>query len=194
MIVPQSFYQSEDVVEVARDLLGKVLVTQSGKTKTSGIIFETEAYCGLTDRACHAWPEKRTPRTQVFYESGGLAYVYLCYGIHQLFNIVTGPENIPQAVLIRSVLPLEGLGLIEKRRGGPRKVLLDGPGKLTQGLGIKGEWNRWPLFKGQKIWVEDRGIAVGEVAKSPRIGIDYAGEDARLPWRFVAEIKRPTLD
>lgn len=183
--LPVDFYQHHDVVMLARLLIGKVLVTKSGNKFTSGIISETEAYNGVDDRACHAYAGKRTARTEVMYHSGGVAYVYLCYGIHQLFNIVTGPENDPKAVLIRSIVPVDGIEIIRERRG-KKKNLGTGPGVVTQALNIGSDLNGSSLCGGL-IWVEERGYKVTEnqIDITPRIGIDYAGEDALLPYRFV---------
>lgn len=186
--LPRSFYTRKDVVEVARDLLGKKLVSKAGGVRTSGIITETEAYAGATDRACHAYGGRRTQRTEVMYHKGGTAYVYLCYGIHHLFNVVTNQKEHPDAVLIRALLPLEGIERIRERRGHekPEKKLTEGPGTLTQALNIKTREHTGTDLLGKRIWIEDTGIEPDPdaVHTGPRVGIDYAGGDALLPYRF----------
>ncbi len=183
--LPLKFYRNDDALEVAQELIGKVLCSDLGGQRTEGIIYETEAYCGVNDRACHAWPNRLTPRTEVFFKKGGIAYVYLCYGIHGLFNIITGSEGLPRAILIRAVYPIANLDLIKERRN-YSKNLADGPGKLTEAFGISRSENGLALTKKNGLWVEDRNISLSYKA-TPRIGIDYAGEDAKLPWRFVGE-------
>lgn len=186
--LPRSFYGRKDVVQISRELIGKVLCTYFDGNLTAGLIVETEAYNGRTDRACHAYPDVRTARTETIYGPPGHAYVYLCYGIHHLFNIVTNEEGLADAILIRGIKPLDGIDKMTQRRGREKAdpVLTNGPGKLSQALGITTDENEVDLL-GNRIWVEDRGIMVSEskIAASPRIGVDYAGEDAKLPWRFT---------
>lgn len=186
-ILPKQFYRRDDVVSVSRELLGKVICTRiDGKTVTSGIITETEAYCGRNDKACHAY-QKRTPRTEVMYRSGGIAYVYLCYGIHHLFNIVTNIEGQADAVLVRAIQPVDGTGLMLDRRGmdAVSPKLTAGPGRLSQALGITTDYNATDLAE-KTLWIEDRGLDIseGEIEASTRIGVEYAGKDAKRPWRF----------
>ena len=183
--LPLKFYRNEDALSVAKELIGKVLCSELGGQRAEGIIYETEAYCGISDRACHAYPSRQTPRTQIFYEKGGVSYVYLCYGIHNLFNIITGSKGLPRAVLIRAAFPIKNLELIKERRNYSRH-LADGPGKLTQAFGITRAENGPPLTKKNGLWVEDRNISLSYRATA-RIGVDYAGEDAKLPWRFIGE-------
>lgn len=185
------FYRQEDVTVISRELLGKTLFTRFNGKLTGGIITETEAYDGPSDRASHAFNNRRTARTEIMYNAGGVAYVYLCYGIHSLFNIVTGKKEIPQAVLIRNVKPAEGISIMEKRRG---KKIADrhfctGPGTVSTILGINCQHNGTSLM-GDFIWIEEtRKDAVDKKIKTtPRIGVDYAGKDALLPYRFVLEI------
>jgi len=183
------FYQREDVVQVARELLGKYIVTHFPEGRTVGRIVETEAYRAPDDRACHAWNNRLTPRTRVMFEPGGRAYVYLCYGIHHLFNVVTGPEGMAHAVLVRAVEPVENVDLMLQRRGMTRiePRLCNGPGALSQALGIRTEWTGASLLEDEAtIWLEDRLDAVDESAilVGPRIGVEYAGECALWPWRF----------
>lgn len=182
--LPRSFYARPDVVAIARELLGKVLVTHFDGTTTSGVITETEAYMGAIDRASHAHGGKVTPRNKVMYGKSGVAYVYLCYGIHHLFNVVTNVPGIAHAVLVRAIHPLEGKELMLQRR--KTKVLTTGgPGTLTQALGIRTEHTGTDLL-GDLITIEDHQIIIpdNEVIIGPRIGVDYAGDDALLPYRF----------
>jgi len=186
-ILPRSFYERPNVVQIATELVGKKLVTlDSQGVLTSGIITETEAYCGATDKACHAHLNRRTKRTEVMFGKGGTAYVYLCYGIHVLFNIVTNQEGFADAVLIRAIEPLEGIDIMQKRRGKVKGyALTTGPGALTVALGIKQTDYGTDLAARQRIWVEDAPAIPTELLRiSSRVGIDYAGEDALLPWRF----------
>lgn len=183
------FYRREDVVQIARDLLGKYLVTHFEAGRTVGRIVETEAYRGPDDRASHAWNNRFTNRTRFMFEAGGLAYIYLCYGIHHLFNVVTGPEGMPHVVLIRALEPMENLPLMMQRRGlekiAPR--LTAGPGALSGALGLSTQYTGMDLLSEHSpIWLEDRDdfIPETEILTGPRIGIDYAGADALLPWRF----------
>jgi DNA-3-methyladenine glycosylase len=182
-----SFYDRPDVVRVARELLGKVLVTELEGGRTSGRIVEVEAYNGVVDRASHAWSGRRTRRTEVMYREGGTAYVYLIYGIHHLFNVVTNKKDIPHAVLVRALEPLEGIPLMLKRTG---KVRLDhsltrGPGNLSKAMGLATLHTGYSLFEGE-IYIGDDGHRVrpAEIVATPRIGVDYAGPDALLPYRF----------
>lgn len=185
--LPESFYLNPDVREVARNLVGKVLCTRlHGQPLTSGIIVETEAYSGRNDKACHANNGNRTERTEVMYHSGGVAYVYLCYGIHHLFNVVSNEEGQADAVLIRAVKPLDGISTILQRRDAGELVptVTAGPGRLTQALGISTD-DYGTSLTGNQIWIEDRGLkANAEIEATPRIGVDYAGEHAKRPWRF----------
>lgn len=189
MILPKSFYRNENVVEAAKLLLGKMLFTKINGTITAGIITETEAYNGAIDRACHAFNYKRTARTEIMYSEGGVAYIYLCYGIHSLFNVVTGAEGNPQAVLIRGIFPSVNLRKIEKRLDRKVTSALHGPGLVSKSLGIHYTDSGISLLTPQKIWIEHHGISFLEkqIRVSPRIGVDYAGKDALLPYRFVAE-------
>lgn len=198
----KDFYTREDVVHIAKELLGKILFTKINGQVTAGIITETEAYAGVTDRASHAFNGRRTARTEIMYSPGGTSYVYLCYGIHHLFNVVTNEKDIPHAVLIRAIKPYEGEKIMMKRRGivtpvsslqqtrkGIGKGLGNGPGTVSQALGIKTIHTGISLFE-KAIWIEDKGIKVREeqILKTPRIGVDYAGADALLPYRFTIKI------
>lgn len=183
--LPRSFYLCEDVIEIARDLLGKVLITRFGGSVTAGIITETEAYNGSVDRASHAFGGKRTPRNEMMYAQGGTAYVYLCYGIHHLFNVVTHRSNIPHAVLVRAVHPLAGQPIMAARRKVIGKLTTGGPGTLSEALGIRTEHNGTDLL-GDAIHIADQGMLVPDrsIIDGPRIGVDSAGTDALLPYRF----------
>lgn len=183
-IVQRSFYERPDVVTIARELLGKVIVTEFDAVRTTGIITETEAYAGVLDKASHASGGRRTARNEPMYGQGGLAYVYLCYGIHHLFNVVTNVAGVPHAVLVRGIQPLEGMEVMCARRGGT-KLTTSGPGTLTAALGIRTEHSGADLLTGP-IRLEDHGIRFPpeDLLIGPRIGVDYAGEDALLPYRF----------
>lgn len=187
MKLQNDFYTRNDVVKIARELLGKVLFTKMNGKITAGIILETEAYAGVADRASHAFGNRRTKRTEVIYSAGGTSYVYLCYGMHHLFNVVTNEKNIPHAVLIRAVKPFTGTKIILKRRKG--NEFCPGPGTVSQALGIR-TYHTGESLLGNKIWIEDRKIKIlkSDITKNPRIGVDYAGADALLPYRFTAKI------
>ena len=187
--LPKEFYLRPDVVQIARELVGMVLCTRlDGEALTSGLIVETEAYSGRNDKACHANDGKRTRRTEVMYHDGGVAYVYLCYGIHHLFNVVTNGSGLADAVLIRAVKPLDGIETILERRGAPelKPPVAAGPGRLSEALGITTDLYGTDLT-GDRIWIEDRGVAPGdsEIAAGPRIGVGYAGAHAQREWRFT---------
>jgi len=182
-----AFYLNENVLEISKALLGKKLCTQFDEAYTSGIIIETEAYAGITDKASHAYGGRRTQRTQTMYMKGGVAYIYLCYGMHHLFNIVTNQKDIPNAVLIRALLPVDGITTMLKRRKKNKldKTLSSGPGSLCQALGITVHSDGTRLDS-DKIWIENTTIDLKDykITSSPRIGIAYAKEHALLPWRF----------
>jgi DNA-3-methyladenine glycosylase len=188
MKLERSFYTRTDLLQVSRDLLGKVLATDIDGCVTKATITEVEAYAGETDKASHAYGGRRTKRTEPLYETGGRAYVYLCYGIHHMFNVVTNIEGIPHVALVRAGRPLHGEADMLRRRGKAKvdKTLLGGPGSLGKALGIKTGFTGIDLL-GDKIWIEDQGLAVedAEIVIGPRIGIDYAEEDAKLPYRFI---------
>jgi len=186
MKIVRGFYEREDVVQIAKDLIGRYIFTHFDGGITAGIIIETEAYEGVTDRASHAFGGRRTARTEVMFADGGIAYVYLCYGIHSLFNIVTNRQDVPHAVLIRGIYPAEGLDIMKRRTLtpdlGPGSG--SGPGKVSKLLGIHYSHSGIDL-SGDKIWLEDRGLNLhGEILTGTRIGVQYAGPDALLPYRF----------
>lgn len=195
-----SFYQNPDVVAVAKALLGKLLLTKIEGHLTGGYITETESYAGTIDRASHAYNNRRTKRTEVMYAAGGVAYVYLCYGIHHLFNVVTAQEGEPDAVLIRALEPAIGEDIMLRRRKKKpsrdcleinrtvisRRSLTHGPGALTEALGITLKQNGISLHSNE-IWIEE-GVSVESIQAGPRVGIDYAGPDAFLPYRFIGKL------
>lgn len=190
--LPRAFYTRSDAVRIARELLGKVLVTAFEGARTSGIITETEAYAGVNDRASHAFGGRRTARTEVMYAQGGTAYVYLCYGIHHLFNVVTHGRGTPHAVLIRAMEPLEGVERMRARRSG-HVLRTHGPGLVSAALGIRTSHSGCDLIAGP-ITIEDHGIAPkrSAIVISPRVGVDYAGPDALLPYRFRVAPSHPS--
>lgn len=187
--LPKSFYQRTDVVQISRELIGKKLVSNFNRQRTSGIIVETEAYLGEIDRASHAFGRRRTARTEVMFGEGGLAYVYLCYGIHYLFNVVVSPAGLPHAILIRALEPVEGIAEMLKRC---KKTQLDytltsGPGNLTRALGITTQQTGDSLIRNSPVWIEETNVAVDEsnIVSGTRVGVAYAKEDAFLPYRFT---------
>jgi DNA-3-methyladenine glycosylase len=188
--LPFSFYQGENVTLLARELLGKQLFTLIDGELTGGTIVETEAYNGVLDKASHAYGGRFTNRTQTMYAPGGLSYVYLCYGIHHLFNVVTGLEDTPHAVLIRGLVPTVGLEVMLRRRNMPvlKPNLTAGPGALAKALGIDRDLNAKDLL-GDEIWIEDNGVSFNadQIVSAPRIGVAYADDHALLPWRFYVK-------
>ncbi len=185
--LPVSFYTRANVVQIAQELLGKYLYTNINGVLTGGMIVETEAYAGEGDRACHAHLSKRTKRTEIMYHEGGVAYVYLVYGIYHLFNIITNIEGKADAVLIRAIAPEVGIEAMQQRRNMPqlKPNLTAGPGVMSIALGIDKQLYGADVT-GETIWIEDKRISIpaDSIAEGPRIGVDYAGEDALLPWRF----------
>lgn len=182
-----NFFQTDNVQKIAKDLLGKVIVTCFDGKVTSGVIVETEAYEGHTDKASHAYENKRTERTEVMYQDGGVAYIYLIYGLHQMFNVVTGGKDTPHAVLIRAVEPIDGLEFMLQRRKKLRAeyTLTRGPGAVAEAFGLGLNHNGSSVCS-ELIWIEDRGTKIPEanVTAGPRIGVEYAEEHSELPYRF----------
>jgi DNA-3-methyladenine glycosylase len=185
--LPLSFYNGKDVVAIARQLLGKILVTKIDGLVTSGKIVETEAYVGLTDKASHSFDGKRTARNEHMYSAAGTAYIYICYGMHQMMNIVTNEKDIPDAVLIRAIEPLEGIEIMLQRTGKEQldKTLTRGPGNVGKALGIFKHHSGINLL-GKEIYLLDDGqkITGDIIGISKRIGVESAGPDALLPYRF----------
>lgn len=186
----KEFYQRSDVLKVAKELLGKVLVTNWNGVITSGRIVEVEAYAGINDMASHARGGRRTARNEIMYAAGGMAYVYLCYGIHHLVNVVTHTKETPHAVLIRAIEPVKGIELMLKRTGKKKSdnTLTRGPGNVSKALGIFTSHSGHSLVSKQ-FYIADDGFVFSknEIGSSPRIGVDYAGTDAHLPYRFYVK-------
>jgi DNA-3-methyladenine glycosylase len=190
--LPQSYYQSHDVVELAKDLLGKFLVTEINGHRCAGMIVETEAYRGPDDKACHAYNNRRTSRTEVMFEKGGVAYIYVCYGMHHLMNVVTGPRDNAHAVLIRALEPADDIEVMAARRKMDvnDSRLTKGPGALSVAMGLTSTLSGSSLIsKTSPVWIEDRGetFSRNEICSGPRIGVESAGEAARWPWRFFVK-------
>ncbi|MDQ3686628.1 MAG: DNA-3-methyladenine glycosylase [Acidobacteriota bacterium] len=185
--LPREFYTRRDTLLIACKLLGKRLVVPDADgARVSGIIVETEAYVGADDKASHAYGNRRTPRTEPMFMRGGIAYVYLIYGIYHQFNVVTSVESEPHAVLIRAVEPEEGIERMRARRAVTQdKQLTSGPGKLCLAFGIDRSYSKADLMGGQ-VWIENTRakIRVDEIASGPRVGIAYAGDFVEKPWRF----------
>jgi DNA-3-methyladenine glycosylase len=187
-ILTRDDYADPRPTRVARFFLGKFLCVRAPDGYAEGMITETEAYGGIEDAASHAFGNRRTARTEIMFAPGGAAYVYFCYGMHRMFNIVTGPRDSPQAVLVRAVEITAGHDVVRRRRKGiAEKDWASGPGRVCTALGIEMHHNRHDLLTGEIIWIEDRGVRVParEVKRTPRIGVDYAGAWAKKPWRFV---------
>lgn len=188
MRLQKSFFLRNNVLEITRDLLGKFLFTSKDGQVAGGIISEVEAYNGVSDRASHAYGGRRTKRNEMMYHEGGVVYMYLCYGMHAMLNFVTNAEDVPDAILVRGVVPTHGEELMLQRTGKSRVSpnLSDGPGKVSKVLGLTVPDNG-TLLPSETIWLEDRGLVVPDdkVLVTPRIGVDYAGDDAQLPYRFL---------
>ena len=191
--LPLSFYQRSNVLQIAKELLGKILVTKWNcpdgyRDETSGRIVEVEAYNGVIDKASHASGGRRTNRNEVMYGKGGVAYVYLCYGIHHLFNVVTNEQETPHAILIRALEPLKGIDIMLKRTNKKQldHTLTRGPGNVSRALGISFKHHTAHSLLSKDLFIAEDNFALNkkDVASSPRIGVDYAGDDARLPYRF----------
>jgi len=184
--LPREFYTRPNVLTVARDLLGKLLVVPARNgTRVSGLIVEVEAYRGPQDRAAHSYGGRRTKRTETMYGIGGTAYVFFVYGMYNQFNVVTNAQDVPHAVLIRALEPAEGIEVMRKRRQRHAdRNLTNGPGKLCIAMGIDRKIDAADLL-GNCVWLEE-GVTVrrSDIASGPRIGIDYAEEWVDKPWRF----------
>jgi len=184
--LPAAFYLTDDVIHAAQTLLGELLVTRFDGLYTSGRIVETEAYNGVVDRASHSYNNRRTARTEVQFGKGGKAYVYLCYGIHHLFNVTLAPEGHPLVVLIRAIEPVAGIDtmLARAKKSSPDNSLGRGPGNVTRVLGIHTAHSGDSLQKEISIYDDGYVLPPAEMGVSARIGVDYAGQDALLPYRF----------
>jgi DNA-3-methyladenine glycosylase len=188
--LPLSFYERDDVVVITRDLIGKILVTNFDSKLTAGRIVEAEAYNGPFDKAAHSYNNRKTKRTEVMFQKGGVAYIYLCYGIHQMFNIVTGAEGVPSAVLIRAIEPMAGIGVMleRSRKTVARFDLTRGPGNVAKAMGFHTSQNGLSL-QHETLFVADDNIEYNQtdVLATTRVGVDYAAEDALLPYRFLVK-------
>ena len=186
--LPLGFYERNDVVQVARELLGKLLCTRFDGIVTTGRIVETEAYVAFTDRASHSYNGKRTARNEHMYAAGGTVYVYICYGMHQMLNIVTNKKEIPDAVLIRAIEPVAGIDSMLERTGKSTADLglTKGPGNLARALGIFKHHSGYYLTGDEIVLYKDAKSTVNDdvIGSSRRIGVEPAGEDALLPYRF----------
>jgi len=185
--LPFPSYLQDSVTQIAKELIGAKLCSFKDGNLTTGIIVETEAYEGITDKASHAYNNRRTTRTEIMFQKGGVAYVYLCYGMHHLFNVVTNMEGIPHAVLVRAIIPTDGTETMKIRTGKQKMDFkaTNGPGKLTKALDIHIS-DTGESLTGNKIWIEKPTVQVNQndIIAGPRIGVDYAEEDALLPYRF----------
>ena len=185
--VPLSFYDRDDVVQIARELLGKIIVTNFEGQITSGRIVETEAYIGITDKASHSFGHRRTSRNEHMYLSAGNSYVYICYGMHRMFNITTNKKDIPDAVLIRAVEPIKGINIMAQRTGKKitDKTITRGPGNAGKALGIEKHHSGLFLLDEEIYLLDDEKIIAAEkIGISKRIGVESAGADGLLPFRF----------
>jgi len=185
--LPLQFYQRADVTGIARDLIGKIIVTKINGIITSGRIVETEAYTGLTDRASHSFGGKRTARNEHMYAAAGIAYVYICYGMHHLFNVVTNKTDIPDAVLVRAIEPVKGIDAMLKRTGKKKfdHTLTKGPGNAAKALGISKIHSGVNLLRSE-IYIAEDDFEVKDdmIGTSKRIGVESAGAAAHYPYRF----------
>jgi DNA-3-methyladenine glycosylase len=186
------FYSRGNVLKIAEELIGKILVTRWNGILTSGRIVECEAYAGAADKAAHSYGGRRTNRTEIMYASGGVAYVYFCYGIHHMFNVVTNAKDIPQAILVRALEPLKGIDEMLRRTAKSKadNTLTRGPGNVCKAMGIYTMHTGTSLRSRDLYIAEDSfSYAPEEIFTSPRIGVDYAGKDALLPYRFYVKGK-----
>jgi len=189
MKLDRSFYTRDDVCLIAKELLGQFLCVENGGLVFKAMIVETEAYKGPEDKASHAYNNRRTKRTSTMFKTGGTSYVYLCYGIHQMMNVVTSNEEQPHAILLRAAQPMNHIPILADQFKSRKKsaLLLSGPGNLCKGLRITKEYNNLDLVNSNKIWIEsiqNSKSSVFSIVESPRVGIAYAKEYANEPWRF----------
>ena len=184
MILNRDFY-IKDGITLAKDLLGKILVKEIDGVLYKGRIIETEAYMGAIDKACHAYNNRRTKKTEAMYREGGYSYIYLIYGMYNCFNVTASIKDNPEAVLIRALEPLDNKDIMLKiRKVKSEKYIANGPGKLTKALGITSDDNNIDLTLGKNIWIEDDGYVPNKITETTRVGIDYAEEFKEKPWRF----------
>lgn len=190
MLLGRLFYQSDDVVSISKSLLGKAIYTSFDDQITAGIIVETEAYRGPDDKACHAFGNRLTKRTETMFKEGGALYVYLSYGLHKMINVVSSKEGEAHAILIRAIEPIVGIDKMLERRSHNKLKLetVNGPGKTASALGVELNHNGFLLYQKESgIWIEDSEIIVSKanIQSGPRVGLSvHLGKDAHLPWRF----------
>lgn len=191
--LPLSFYNRKNVLIIAREMLGKVVYTNIGGELTSGRIVETEAYAGIGDKASHAFGGRRGPKNEHMYHAAATAYIYVCYGVHQMLNIVTNEEGIPDAILIRAIEPIEGLDVMANRTNKMESdpSITRGPGNVGKALGVHKRFSGIHLLD-DIIYLMDDGLIFpeGTIGVSSRIGVESAGEDALLPYRFYVKGNR----
>ena len=186
MKLTEAFYTREDTVEMARELIGKFVYTDINGQKTGGMIVETEAYMGVTDSSCHSFNNRKSVKNASMFNNGGVAYMYICYGIHDMFNIVTGSEGDSQVILIRAIEPTIGVDAMKERRGDiPLNRLAKGPGSLAKALGLNRSFDNASLLD-NTLWIEDQGIVIasGAIVESARIGLGCPEPYFSMPWRF----------
>lgn len=190
----REFYTRDNTLQIAKDLLGKILVVpDENGARSTAMIVETEAYLGAIDKAAHSFGNRRTKRTETMFGIGGTVYIFFVYGMYYQFNVVAGAVDSPHAILIRAVEPVENVEIMRKRRLAastasnpkmPDQNITSGPGKLCIALGIDKSFDKADLL-GEKVWIsEHKTIPMSKIAKGKRIGIDYADEFAEKPWRF----------
>ncbi len=193
MKLPVSFYRREDTVLIARQLLGKYLFTAIDGLLCSGLIVETEAYLGPDDMGSHAYNNRRTLRNEMMYAAGGVVYMYICYGIHDMLNVVTGPESSSHAVLIRALEPITGIEIMRQRRDlfNNDRRLCQGPGALAKAMGVNKLHNGISLQDGE-IWIEDGSMIIHEqqIVASARVGMNIPEPYKSIPWRFYIKENR----
>ncbi|GLR16785.1 DNA-3-methyladenine glycosylase [Portibacter lacus] len=188
MVLPRSFYEGEDILEISKSLLGKKLCSDIGGQFTSGIIVETEAYKAPEDKASHAFGNKVTPRTVTMFSPPGTGYIYIIYGMYHLFNVITGPEGTAHCILIRAVEPLDGQDVMLERRGKPSmiKAVTNGPGKFSIAMGMHKKYDATDLTISSDIWIETGWpeLSEEEILVGPRVGMSTAEECSNWPYRF----------
>ena len=192
MIISKEFY-NRSALEVAQDLLGKVLVREVDGKILKGKIVETEAYIGAIDKACHAYNGRRTKRTEILYEDAGVSYIYFIYGLYHCFNVVTNKKDVAEAVLIRALEPINELDYISEIRYNKKydeltkaqsKNLTNGPSKLCLAYLLNKDLNAVKLYERGAVYITDENSEDFEIVESKRIGIDYAEEAKDFLWRF----------
>ena len=192
--LPRNFYDRKDVIQIAKELLGKIVVSDIDGKISSGRIVETEAYVGLVDKASHSFGGRRTAKNEHMYCAPGSSYVYICYGMHQMLNIVTNKKDIPDAVLIRAIEPIDGIDIMLKRTGKPvlDNTLTKGPGNVGKALGLSKINSGKDLLNDEIILYEDKASRINAeyIGTSKRIGVESAGADGLLPYRFYIKGNR----